>query len=714
MKRILLFYSYCLGGLLLLTTACRHHSEPEPALAGDAVPLEGIQATLDSDSPARAGEVLTVGRADFVPHDVIQFTTIQRTDAPLSAFTYGGIAWKRNAAGGWERTGTDSEAKIYWSDAQSPHTFIGFALPQQQGGRTFTWQRPATTVGGVANLSYYGELGDPTAPEVDYTSGNEALQQVDLALTYSTNTVAQPGGSIALVRFRHALSRLRIVVALDDYSAGTDAQDNQATVHDMEVPDQPVHYKWTTLNAETCTVEETEENALRTLSPYTSAPTKTVKLWNTVPEGIGTAQEKQFVFESIVVPGFRKTLQMNFQVTTPDPMQPNNPLKYLTKPYRATMSNVTLKPGVCTTVRIALNHRAESMTIGAEYVNWKYQATPDDGELFKESTFLSSMDASQLTLSNAATRVEDATWLFNNQGSLEDIYGNPGTEAEPYLINNAAQLLAFAQEVNALHKTFQGKYIRLNASLHLQPSTSLPASKSQYLQWKGIGSIDTPFQGILLGNNHYISLLYGDPFFKYIGIHGGVSELRLTNSLGIRGGGGIVEYNGGILCSCRVEGDIEAEEDYCGSLAAENTGIIFGCVHLGNITGPNNVGGLIGKNSSYVVASYHAGAITATDPDGHTAGGAVENTAQDKFIGCFYDSSLATPTDHHGSIDKTTDEMQSAALTGEYQADAGDNISLNGSIYKFVTENTEFHENLLTHFRNHRFIYHPADYPTIE
>ena len=709
MKRTLLFYSYCLGSLLLLTTACRHHSEPEPALDGDAVPLEGIQATLDSDSPARAGEVLTVGRADFVPHDVIQFTTIRRTDAPLPAFTYGDVVWRRNAAGGWERT--DSGNKIYWSDAQNPHTFIGFALPQQQGDRVFKWERPAT-LGGVENQFYYGELGDPTAETVDYTTGNEALKQVDLALTYSENTVAQPGGSIALVRFRHALSRLRIVVALDDYSAGTDAQDNQATVHDMEVPAQPVHYKWTTLNAETCTVEAMEESALEGV--YTSTPTKTVKLWNTVPEGIGTAQEKQFVFESIVVPGVRESLVMNFQVTTPDPMVPRDPTKYQTKDYRATLSNVTLKPGVCTTVRISLNHRSESMTIGAEYVNWKYQATPDDGELFKESTFLSSMDPSTLTLSNAATRVEDATWLFDNQGNLVDIYGNPGTEAQPYLINNAAQLLAFAQEVNTLGNTFQGKYIRLNASLHLQPSTSLPASKSQYLKWKGIGTAEKPFEGILLGNNHYISLLYGEPFFKYIGTPGGVSELRLTNSLGIRGGGGIVEHNGGILCSCRVEGDIEAEEDYCGSLAAENTGIIFGCVHLGNITGPNNVGGLIGKNSKYVVASYHAGAITATDPDGHTAGGAVENTAEDKFIGCFYDSSLATPTDHHGSIDKTTDEMQSAALTGIYQADAEGTVSLNGSIFKFVTGDTGFHENLLTHFRNHRFIYHPADYPTMK
>lgn len=708
MKRTLLFYSYCLGSLLLLTTACRHHSEPEPALAGDAVPLEGIQATLDSDSPARAGEVLTVGRADFVPGDLLQFSTIKRTASPLAAFTYSDVVWRRNAAGGWERT--DSGNKIYWSDAQSPHTFIGFALPQQQGGRTFTWQRPAT-VGGVANLYYYGELGDPTATEVDYTSGNEALKQVDLALTYSTNTVAQPGGSIALVRFRHALSRLRIVVALDDYSAGTDAQDNKATVDKMEVPGQPVHYKWTTLNAEATPLGETEESLV-----YGSrtAATKTVKLWNTVPEGIGAAQEKQFVFESIVVPGFRETLQMNFQVTTPDPMVPRDPTKYQTKDYRATMANVTLKPGVCTTVHISLNHRSESMTIGAEYVNWKYQATPDDGELFKESTFLSSMDASQLTLSNAATRVEDATWLFDNQGNLVDIYGNPGTEDKPFLINNAAQLLAFAQEVNTLGNTFQGKYIRLNASLHLQPSTSLPASKSQYLQWKGIGSATTPFEGILLGNNHYISLLYGEPFFKYIGKQGGVSELRLTNSLGIKGGGGIVEYNGGILCSCRVEGDIEAEEAYCGSLAAENTGIIFGCVHLGNITGPNNVGGLIGKNSSYVVASYHAGAITATATDGHTAGGAVENTAEDKFIGCFYDSSLATPTDHYGSIGKTTDEMQSAALTGAYQADAEGTVSLNGSIFKFVTGDTGFHENLLTHFRNHRFIYHPADYPTMK
>ncbi len=708
MKRTLLFYSYCLGSLLLLTTACRHHSEPEPALDGDAVPLEGIQATLDSDSPARAGEVLTVGRADFVPGDLLQFSTIKRTASPLAAFTYSDVVWRRNAAGGWERT--DSGNKIYWSDAQNPHTFIGFARPQQQGDRVFKWERPAT-LGGVENQFYYGELGDPTAPEVDYTSGNEALQQVDLALTYSTNTVAQPGGSIALVRFRHALSRLRIVVALDDYSAGTDAQDNKATVDKMEVPGQPVHYKWTTLNAEATPLGETEESLV-----YGSrtAATKTVKLWNTVPEGIGAAQEKQFVFESIVVPGVRESLVMNFQVTTPDPMVPRDPTKYQTKDYRATMANVTLKPGVCTTVHISLNHRSESMTIGAEYVNWKYQATPDDGELFKESTFLSSMDASQLTLSNAATRVEDATWLFDNQGNLVDIYGNPGTEAQPYLINNAAQLLAFAQEVNTLGNTFQGKYIRLNASLHLQPSTSLPASKSQYLKWKGIGSATTPFEGILLGNNHYISLLYGEPFFKYIGKQGGVSELRLTNCLGIKGGGGIVEYNGGILCSCRVEGDIEAEEAYCGSLAAENTGIIFGCVHLGNITGPNNVGGLIGKNSKYVVASYHAGAITATDPDGHTAGGAVENTAEDKFIGCFYDSSLATPTDHHGSIDKTTDEMQSAALTGIYQADAEGTVSLNGSIFKFVTGDTGFHENLLTHFRNHRFIYHPADYPTMK
>ena len=104
---------------------------------------------------------------------------------------------------------------------------------------------------------------------------------------------------------------------------------------------------------------------------------------------------------------------------------------------------------------------------------------------------------------------EEGIW----DGTTSVIFASgKGTEADPYIINNAAQLSYLAKLTNANGALTKGKYYKLDADILLNDTVltntfelkAVPAN-----EWEPIGQDNSHmFQGVFDGNNHYISGVY--------------------------------------------------------------------------------------------------------------------------------------------------------------------------------------------------------------
>ncbi len=581
----------------------------------DILEMSGFKAQINANSSrairAISGkEPLYVGRSSFKGGDTIVMTHFGRTENPITEFTYKGIYWeKQTDESGWTRV--DDNNKIYWSDANNAHTFIGYSKPYGD----FKWTK--TEVEGTPDV-YHGQL-TLTNDTIDYTnytdesgnevSGNEKLKNDDIVLAYSKSVVADETG-IGTVDFRHALSCLTFDLNINGFSSdpsiGENEKDNATRVVSLIVYNQPYQYKW----AQTSDSAEEEDNS----------KTANVKAWTNHIDGDATTngRYRRFYYHTLAVPGSRDKIDIEFTVTYPDPL---NTANTLSNTYTATATNVELIAGKRTTIKITLNHQNESMTVGAEYNDWEYENTPDQGVLTKKSTFLSSTARANVKLHDEAGLIkDDATWLHtDSDGNVVDIYGNDGSEDSPYSISSANELLSFAYEVNEGKMTFEGKYVTLNANLYLQGSTS-----GSNVEWIGIGSATYPFKGHFDGRLHSINRLKGKSFFGYVSSEATVSGVTLTEMLGTTDGGCIVCNNAGAISGCMANGDVTGS-DYAGGICETNSGTIIACAHIGSVKA-TNTGSIAGQNTGTISAAYATSKFTATNTE----------------IQCYYDKTMYT------------------------------------------------------------------------
>ena len=698
----------------LLCTSCSDDNLPgENSIDANPVIIDGIKATMGSDIDSRADVPLTdpdyIGRKDFTSGDNLVFTTIKRTDNPIAIYSYEGILWERTGDS-WVRGNDDKAEKIYWSDALNGHTFTGYSKPAMPAGQEFAWEAKGDY--------YYGHLGNFTnssADSIDYTSkfaadgvtiaaadsGSIKLRRDDIVLTHNPALKAQPGGSIALVEFRHALSNILIVVNINGFAASNDAEDTQSIVSDMRLANQPVNYKW---NKASDKAEPLDKSDAGNISNW--AETKTLKACIFSPKGKNTGRYKQFTFSTLAVPTTAdgRDMSFTFDVTYPDPLRPNT--ETLTKTYTATLSKVKLYAGKRTQINITLEHTNEKMTVGAEYINWEFVSTPDESNLVKKSTFLTSTERSSVTIhTDAEANADDATWLYKKaDDSVYDIYGNDGnTHDKAYTISTADQLLSFAYEVKEGFD-FASKFVKLDAAITMQPSLT-----AESVNWIGIGDATHAFNGVFLGYSRQISCLKGSPLFIKTGENAFVEHISLKNVLGVDGGGAAVETNGGILGACIIEGDViytstTGTETYCGSLAAvnEDTGHILSCVHIGKVQGPDYVGGLVGLNKGHIVASYHTGYVISDSSDNSKVYGTAKSD-NGKVFGIYFNSDYLPGTNESGA--QSTSDLQSESFVTE----------INVCKLNYINEGTAstgLSEQMLQHYKDeHNFHYRPGAYP---
>lgn len=734
----------------IMLSGCKDYDETSgTASQTDAVELTGINASIESGAQSRAASDVVyledrISRYQFVSGDQMTFTKIQRTENAIDRFTYKDVAFNSNASGAWERdksTGSSLEypdvhpERIYWSDATSPHTFVGYSLPKDNSA--FDWKKSAYYYDKDGTQqqfeTYYGAIGDPlNATEViDYNPAgpttetitvndgkeekpltfgySQKLRDEDLLLTYDDMLTAD--NSVANIKFRHALSSVRIIVNISGfYGTATDAY---SKVSNMILKNQPTLYRWKQQSAtvdalltsnENGTLQQTE---LWGLSAPAYNQRKDMNLWNTKPEGIGEGAGKLFTFYGITVPqdadyftAFHdyENLEMSFTVTYPDPMKNNPETQTISKTYTASLNNpdnpVKFYPGKCTTIHISLNHKDETMTVGASYQDWEYEDTPDEGTLKKKDTFLSSTptlsdrDKAGVTIvGDDKATADDATWLYEKvengtpTGQIYDIYGNNGSETNPYTISTANQLLSFAYEVQN-GRTFAEKHVKLDADITMQPSSSLATNDdgtintSKLISWIGIGTETAKFEGIFNGNGRHINNLYGQPFFHTIGEYAVVNQVSFSNVVGVNGCGVVAHKNTGLVCGINIEGDIKAgaSDQYVGSIVGDNESFIVACTHVGSVevtdgTSSTHVGGLVGRNNGTIIASYHAGPVKGSGgADVHAAIGYVceksrtgENDSQ--AFSCYfnsnYNSSSRPLVPGKTAFGRTTGQMQS-------------------------------------------------------
>lgn len=549
---------YFVLGALLMLLACS--SADEEALAYDEnLEIRGVQATIAPSSAitrSETGNTSTgIGRTAFVANDQIVFTKITRTNNSLPSFTYSDVSYLTSDGTKWNRTSTGPE-KIYWSDASSAHTFIGYSLPQKEG---YSFENKGA--------SYQGKLST-----TDYSTGNSALASEDLLLCYNTDTKAETGGVSAKVSFEHAMSCMRVVVNIQGYSANT--VDTQVDVDQMKIESQPSEFTWNELG--------------KAIEEVTGSTKNSLTLWRQSATGDGN--KKTFTFLGLTVPHCGK-VPFSFQVNY-DPQNTTD-----IKEYKGEFNDVDLKSGLCTTLSITLNHQGEQIGTSVSYSDWSYVFTPDIGELRKKSTFMDmKIDNDAIKIHTSCSSEDDATWLYGSNENTKDIYGNDGSAAYPFVIKSAPQLLAFAKEVNQGNLDFDGKFIRLDADITMQKT-----NKDTTYVWPGIGTDSRSFNGTFLGGDRYINRLGGNSLFVSLGEKAVVEQLHITTVGTIDGGGALADSNAGIVGGCKVIDDVNTTG---GALVGTNSGTIHACYY----TGSNDVP-LVGSGAT--VGCYVAKDITS-------------------------------------------------------------------------------------------------------
>lgn len=174
-----------------------------------------------------------------------------------------------------------------------------------------------------------------------------------------------------------------------------------------------------------------------------------------------------------------------------------------------------------------------------------------------------------------------------------------GTESDPYMVQNAADLQAISEMVND-GDDLSGVYFSMDQDIALAG------------EWTPIGSYSAKaFQGTFNGNGYTISgLSISSPsinpagLFGYIGENGTVRDLNVTGTLsGNKKLGGIAGANAGTISGCTFAGNITTtlSSGSVGGIASENNGLIEDCQAIsGTFTGGTSgrAGGIAGLNDT--------------------------------------------------------------------------------------------------------------------
>ena len=269
--------------------------------------------------------------------------------------------------------------------------------------------------------------------------------------------------------------------------------------------------------------------------------------------------------------------------------------------------------------------------------------------------------AAVMLLSMALTGIPAGVLTVNAAGGN---WAGDGTQATPYLIEDAADLAKLAETVNS-GTDYQGEYFKLTTDIDLSGFDAGDGGG-----WRPIGTSASYFRGSFDGNGYKITGLSINRTTDYVGLFGCINNAVVKNlgvetaAAGVTGGngtgvlvgyqiasitdcyatgnvtgssyvGGLVGYQvSGSITNSYATGNVSSEGNYVGGLMGyQFSGSITNSYATGNVTGSNNVGGLVGyQYGSSITNCYAAGSVT-----GNSSIGGLVGFQYGTITGCYFD-----------------------------------------------------------------------------
>ena len=244
-----------------------------------------------------------------------------------------------------------------------------------------------------------------------------------------------------------------------------------------------------------------------------------------------------------------------------------------------------------------------------------------------------------------------------------------GTEADPFLIENAQQLAYLTYRVNNGLDAAGGHVS--NQDLHYKLMTDVDLNGSEDFQWTPIGYWISntnyySFGGHFDGNNHTISGLYINSSADRVGFFGYTDGAEIKNLI-VSGGiitstgpyaGGIVGVaNGNTIKACGNACNVSSTHcntstsySYSGGIVGQvGNSIIINCYNTGNISSPNATytysGGIVGQSNtgSSISNCYNKGDISsATHYLAHSYSGGIAGYLYGSITNCYSTGNISS------------------------------------------------------------------------
>ena len=239
-------------------------------------------------------------------------------------------------------------------------------------------------------------------------------------------------------------------------------------------------------------------------------------------------------------------------------------------------------------------------------------------------------------------------------GSIaEGFASGDGTEANPYIIETAAQLAYFRKRVNENKDNFVYKYISLINDIDLNN-----------IEWAPIGrNNSTEFAGTFDGKGSKIyNLKISEEVYAYqVGLFSKTSSSSIIKNIGVESG--TIEPKDGVAFY------------YTGAIVGYSEGKLYNCYNKINIVGTHRTGGIVGYAhlNNTIENCFNLGNIKSTDDNNVHVGGIVGYAGSGCIIKNCYNKGNCEGVDQIGGIIGTSEgTIENCYNTGNIKS--GDDV----------------------------------------
>jgi hypothetical protein len=198
--------------------------------------------------------------------------------------------------------------------------------------------------------------------------------------------------------------------------------------------------------------------------------------------------------------------------------------------------------------------------------------------------------------------------------------------------------------------------------------------------WEPIGTtaVNDKFAGSFDGQGYEICDMFIDrPDESDVGLFGVVDEVGVIENVGVVNGnvtgqddvGGLVGKNEGTVSNSYATGSVTGD-DFVGGLAGQNSATMSNSYSTGNVTGNTHVGGLMGRNEGTASNSSSTGSVTGDDYVGGLVG------KNDGTVSDSYSTGNVTGNTHVGGLvgqnnDIVSNSFWDTQTSGQANSDGG-------------------------------------------